>query len=238
MGAAVIFMAYAFGNRSGITLDLVETTTSSIPTGSSSITSRLFPLISIVLVVLLGIVALIANRVEHARDAAERAKTEAKDVSAKGEILVLTSRLLERMQAATHGASDLLEQAYETGGKNQTIVRTLNLGASGLSGMARFFSSLHQWMLEPHLISTDDLVNRAAALKPILRELNQIDTIGINIRNRRQRLRMDHWQPAARLLENLLKSIHTPHFSNNISPSELQTAFEVLREVYEELNRL
>nr|VFK07224.1 MAG: hypothetical protein BECKLPF1236A_GA0070988_1000813 [Candidatus Kentron sp. LPFa]VFK23967.1 MAG: hypothetical protein BECKLPF1236C_GA0070990_1000913 [Candidatus Kentron sp. LPFa] len=211
---------------------------------------NLISALAAVLAVGLTLITVIAHRnVDQARNAAEKAKTEAEEarkevrivsetVIARAEALALTSHLLERMQVAARKSSDLSKEADAIVDQDQSASYALNLNASGLGILAGFFSSLHRWMLEPHLISTDDLNAQAVALGPFLQKLHQPDTIGSDIRSTQQRLRADHWQPAARLLENLLKSIRTPSFSINVPASELDKVSKVLRNVREELNRL
>ncbi|VFN07536.1 MAG: hypothetical protein BECKG1743E_GA0114224_112332 [Candidatus Kentron sp. G] len=120
MGAAVVFTVYALHSGD---LDpsggAGEGGEGGGPNGGTddgnSLISRLFPLFGVVLAVLLVIITLIANRVEHARDAAERAKTEAEIAGAK---TMLIGQLLERMQMAKYESIDL---KGETGQPNEGI---------------------------------------------------------------------------------------------------------------------
>nr|VFK64288.1 MAG: hypothetical protein BECKUNK1418G_GA0071005_104417 [Candidatus Kentron sp. UNK]VFK71053.1 MAG: hypothetical protein BECKUNK1418H_GA0071006_104817 [Candidatus Kentron sp. UNK] len=136
---------------------------------------NLISALAAVLAVGLTLITVIAHRnVDQARNAAEKAKTEAEEarkevrivsetVIARAEALALTSHLLERMQVAARKSSDLSKEADAIIDQDQSASYALNLNASGLGILAGFFSSLHRWMLEPHLISTDDLNAQAVA---------------------------------------------------------------------------
>nr|VFK28039.1 MAG: hypothetical protein BECKMB1821G_GA0114241_103220 [Candidatus Kentron sp. MB]VFK29351.1 MAG: hypothetical protein BECKMB1821I_GA0114274_100944 [Candidatus Kentron sp. MB]VFK74759.1 MAG: hypothetical protein BECKMB1821H_GA0114242_100944 [Candidatus Kentron sp. MB] len=242
MGAAVIFTTHALGIRMDFSPEIGEPSLSSTHSDGSLVT-RLFPLVGLVIAVLLVIVTLIANRVEHARDAAEKAQEATQkiqsEIDAKAELLTLTSHLLGRMQAAAHTSSDLSKEIEDAEDQDQNVTHALGLGISGLDQMARFFSSLHQWILEPNLISTKGVLDQKGILILILRNLSKPDTAENDIHALRQRLRIEHWQPATRLLENLQRSINTPFFASNLSSSDdLKTVSETLREVNGKLNPL
>ena len=250
VGAAVIFTVHAlgiephsaFGSSSGIPIDDSET--------DSLITSRLFPLMSMVLIVLLAVVALIANRVEHARDAAEKAKTEAEKVSDKGEVLALVSRLLERMQTAKYESENLRNRAEKlwneakrtSNEENQNTADILRRSAMVLEQMADFFSSLHQWILDPHLISTNNLPERIIIFENtyelLLEKLSDRNNMTEAVLNHRGALRVHHCEPAVYLLGRLLQSIRAPHFSANFSPQELDKISNILRDVRKKLGEL
>ncbi|VFN07491.1 MAG: hypothetical protein BECKG1743D_GA0114223_110761 [Candidatus Kentron sp. G] len=108
-----------------------------------------------------------------------------------------------------------------------------------MSDLSRFFSSLHQWISEPHLIPATNLDRQAARLGLSLQRPGLLtDTAESGKQDRKRRLRTEHWQPAARLLENLLRAIRNPDFFRDIPGSERETVSEVLREVREKLNDL
>nr|VFJ43915.1 MAG: hypothetical protein BECKFM1743A_GA0114220_100124 [Candidatus Kentron sp. FM]VFJ44243.1 MAG: hypothetical protein BECKFM1743C_GA0114222_100097 [Candidatus Kentron sp. FM]VFK06158.1 MAG: hypothetical protein BECKFM1743B_GA0114221_1001113 [Candidatus Kentron sp. FM] len=255
MGLAVAFMAYALGERTAIS-GATDTAIPAITTGAIDNGDPLgsIRLLATVLGVALGVVTLIAHRnVEYARDAAEKAKAETEKaraevqvVGTEARLLEQTNRLLERIQAVRYASEDLRREASEREKQDRSLANILKGSASGLDGMARFFLSLHQWVLEPRLTPPDDLVEKAGLIEPILQKLGRLTdstALGAGARERKQRLRIDYWQPASRLLESLLETIQSPHFLKQLpdSGSEnsgLQEVSRVLRKVRAELDRL
>ena len=254
MGAAAIFTAHALGLQPSGVFDPSSggnpiNTGSDVkaPNESTSLISYLIPLFGLVLAVLLVMITLLANRVEQARDTAEKVKAVAQDAveqardaagkaSVEGEVLMVIVQLTERIQIAQYASEELRKNANDR--SNRDIAPILKTNADILRHMISFFSSLRQWILEPFLVSTDDLSNTAKTFKLMLKtQGNPNNTVKLSIEGYKS-LHTDHWQPAVRLLEKLLQSIHTPYFSANIPSSEVKRVSQGLREVREELKSL
>nr|VFK38446.1 MAG: hypothetical protein BECKTC1821E_GA0114239_100285 [Candidatus Kentron sp. TC] len=254
MGAAAIFTAHALGLQPSGVFDPSSggnpiNTGSDVkaPNESISLISYLIPLFGLVLAVLLVMITLLANRVEQARDTAEKVRAVAQDAveqardaageaSAKGEVLMVIIQLTERIQIAQYASEELRKNANDR--SNRDIAPILKTNADILTHMISFFSSLRQWILEPLLVSTDDPSNKAKTFKLMLKtQDNPNNTVKLSVEGYKS-LHTDHWQPAVRLLEKLLQSIHTPYFSANIPSSEVKRVSQGLREVREELKSL
>lgn len=153
-----------------------------------------------ILGVVLAAVALIAQK--SAVDAKAEAEKARKDIleALDIKILALSSRLLAYAQAAKSEAQELSSESYDIGNQDQYLARFLSRRSTSLGRLAKFFMLLHHWILDPRLVPTADLAGYVAILAldlPVL-ETNQ------NTFDREQRLRIEYWQPAGQLIENLL----------------------------------
>lgn len=238
VGAAMIFAVYAWGKWPEGTnpTDAAPTSENAAkPDGNDSLDS--INVFAAILGAMLAAVALIAQKsAVDARMEAERARKdilEALDIR----VLALSSRMLERAQTAKAEAENFLDEAYGIMDQDQDMTRFLHLGAEGLKRLAKLFVLLHQWLLEPQLTLTDDLIGNMTILKFDLRALKQATQAGgPRLHDQEQRLRADYWRPAGRLIERLLEAPHGP--PNPAVPQEAEKVWVILHEVRVILDRL
>jgi hypothetical protein len=188
-------------------------------TGAAATTARLSegghdqlsPLnaLAAVLGVVLALVALVASK--SATDAKAEARRARADIleALNIQLLAHASRFLERSQAAKAEADDLLAKANESMGAGEQIGRLYNLAAYTSTRLSKMLATLHGWVLDPELTPLDDLRGKAKMLALDVRTLDEaLRDAPRGFREEAQRLRLEHWQPASRILEEALISIH------------------------------
>lgn len=236
VGAATIFAIYAWDKwpegtkptgAMPISADVAK------PDGNNPLDS--INVFAAILGAVLAGVALIAQKsATDAKAEAERARKdilEALDIRA----VALSSRLLERAQAAKSEAEELLTKANEMATRDQSIARFLSLGTSSLGRLARFFMLLHHSILDPYLTPASDLVGNATILILDLQALNRAaQAAEKSARDQEIRLRIKYWQPAGRLIESLL-ILGLPR---STVPTEAEKVMLKLQEVRAMLNQL
>lgn len=219
VGAALVFVSYTWntwpdtyatpgGLSKGATAslanpDLIQVANTTKAEGNDPLSP--VNALAAVLALVLAVVTLIAQKsAVDARVEAERAREDilqALDIRA----LALSSRLLERAQSAKTRADLLVEEANEISNQDEDMAYFLRLGANSLTRLARFFSDLHRWMLEPRLSPAKDLVGIATTL---ILDLHVFDiakkAYGPGVPILKQSLRTEYWQPAVHLIESLL----------------------------------
>lgn len=193
--------------------------------------------VAAVLAVVLAVMTLIATK--SAADAHAEAKQARADVLGALDIRLLAhaNRLLERSQAAKVEADVLLSKANDSGGQNEQLTRFYNLCASVLFRLGNVFTGLHTWVLAPALTPAQDLCGKAAILRLDIAAFERAaQDIGHGLREEEQHLRIEHWQPAARLIKDMLLSVHAR--IDHTSDVETMSLINLFRELRSDLFRL
>lgn len=238
VGAATMFTIYAWdkwpegANPTGAVSTSAD---AAKPDGNHPLDS--INVFAAILGVVLAAVALIAQK--SAADAKAEAEHARKDILEAFDIriMALSSRLLAHAQGAKLEAETLLDEAngiVAGDPRDQSIAYFLRLGTASLGRLAKFFMLLHHWILDPRLTLAADLAGCAEILVLDLRALDRTaKATRQSISDYEQRLRIEYWQPAGRLIENLL-TFGSP--SSAIS-TEAEKVMLKLQEVRTMLNR-
>jgi len=153
--------------------------------------------------------AVLAGLALLAQKSAYEARAEARQAHADMLRVLHSSRLLELAQVARAQTADLWERSAGVGVLDPKMARMLTLAASVCARLSRLLILLHQWAAEPHLVSADAVTGRAETLLLDIRAFKgtQADSRSTAYSDE-ERLRAECWQPTARIMEYLLKSLH------------------------------
>jgi hypothetical protein len=193
--------------------------------------------VAAVLAVVLAVMTLIATK--SAADAHAEAKQARADVLEALNIRLLAhaSRLLERSQAAKVEAEVLLSKANDLGAQDEQVTRLYNLCAYALYRLGNVFTSLHAWVLDPALTPAQDLCGKAEIPRLDIAAFERAaQDVGHGLREEEQHFRIEHWQPAARLFEDVLLSVHGR--IGHTHDAEVMSLIDPLRELRSDLYRL
>lgn len=219
VGGSVVFAMYALNKGFGNTnANIIFTPSNNVPWSGTNnplnSTNISVPLLGLIL----SAVALIAhksaadarNEAEKAKKEAEKAREDMVTINAETKVFAHAGRLLAYAQEAKLKVEDLLNEANEivtnsSDDHEQSIAYFLRLGTTSLGRLAKFFMLLHHWIMDPQLTHTADLAGYAEIL---VLDLQALDRTAQATRQSmpayEQRLRTEYWQPAGRLIENLL----------------------------------
>jgi hypothetical protein len=166
-----------------------------------------------------------------ARKEAEQARDEILD-GLKLHHMMLAQKLLAQAQVIDHKMMELHEDSDNYSAHSQEVGRFLSLAATSLEHLSRIFRLTQQWLLDPLSISSDRIKSKTSLLRLDIQAMEKSARgVPIRVRTFEQEFRTEHWQPAIRLIDEVL-GVRLP--SNEANDDVLKT----LRTLRGELIRL
>ncbi len=227
VGIAVALIAYGMGKYGGAW----RGPAAALATGAGDPLSPVNA-IAATLAVVLAVVTLIATKsAADARNEAERARV---DILAAINVRLLAGsvKLISHAQQARSGAPDLYQEADDLAISDPSLARYLSLSASALTRWARLCGNLHDWIMDPSIHSPGEI---EARVNSVLIELELLGPAVGQVqamagRDQELQLRTDYWQPAAQVIDDLLRASDVPSATANEAMLKIRPVLLTLKQ--------
>ncbi len=228
VGIAVALIAYGMGKYGGAWREPAAALAAGAGDPLSPVNAM-----AAVLAVVLAVVTLIATKsASDAKAEAEKARSDMWSINSRAEKLVLAVEFLSHAQAAQLGAPDLYQDADDLAKSDPSLARYLSLSASALTRWARLCGTLHDWMLEPSTHSPDAMLPKVntvlielALLGPAVGQVQAMAG-----RDQELQLRTEYWQPAAQVIDDLLRASEVPTATANEAMLKIRPVLLTLKQ--------